>query len=93
MFNKQQRFGEKAAYMLLVAFLIIITIVCLAPIWHMVALSFSDKSAAAAGLVSFIPVGFTLTPYEYILQDHRFFFNRSGYPFSGCCLGAQSILS
>ncbi|MCR8658692.1 carbohydrate ABC transporter permease [Paenibacillus endoradicis] len=73
MFNKQQTVGEKVAYVLLLIVLILITLACLAPIWHMVAISLSDNSAVSAGQVTFFPVGFTLTPYEYILQDQRFF--------------------
>ncbi|SFL22096.1 putative aldouronate transport system permease protein [Paenibacillus sp. 1_12] len=73
MFTKQQSVGGKLAYLGLLLVLILITVICLAPIWHMVVLSFSDKSAAAGGLVTFYPIGFTLTPYEYILQDQRFF--------------------
>ncbi|URN95754.1 MAG: carbohydrate ABC transporter permease [Candidatus Pristimantibacillus lignocellulolyticus] len=73
MFSKQQTFGEKVTYVLLLIALILITLACLAPIWHMVAISLSDNSAVSAGQVTFIPVGFTLTPYEFILQDQRFF--------------------
>ncbi|MFF2483915.1 carbohydrate ABC transporter permease [Paenibacillus sp. NPDC058071] len=73
MFSKQQTIGEKVNYVLLLIILLLITLACLAPIWHMVAVSLSDNSAVSAGQVSFIPVGFTLTPYEYILNDQRFF--------------------
>ncbi|RXZ78446.1 carbohydrate ABC transporter permease [Paenibacillaceae bacterium] len=73
MFSKQQTLGEKVGYVLLLTVLILITLACLAPIWHMVALSLSDNSAVSAGYVTFIPVDFTLTPYEYILKDERFF--------------------
>lgn len=53
--------------------LIITAIMCLFPLLHIVALSFSDKSAAAAGEVTFFPVEFTLAPYEYLMQDIKFF--------------------
>ena len=53
--------------------LLILGLMCLLPLLHVIALSFSSKSAAVAGRVSFWPVDFTMASYEYLLQDARFF--------------------
>lgn len=46
---------------------------CLLPIVHTIALSFSSKSAAMAGMVTFFPVRFTTTAYRAILEDRQYF--------------------
>lgn len=48
-------------------------VICVLPLLNVLALSFSGKEAAIAGKVSFWPVDFSLTSYEYLLQDTRFF--------------------
>ncbi len=58
---------------LIIACLSFITLLCLAPLVHTVAISFSDKSAAAAGMVTFYPVGFNLYSYKLLLDDRNFF--------------------
>lgn len=49
------------------------TCACLFPIVHTIALSFSDKAAASAGMVSVWPVRFTTASYEAIFKDTQFF--------------------
>jgi putative aldouronate transport system permease protein len=46
----------------------------LAPIWYTVAISFSDKAAAAAGDVMFWPIHFNIVSYKTILGDSKFVF-------------------
>ncbi len=58
---------------ILISVLIVITLLCLAPIWHTVAVSFSDKSAVAGGMVQFVPVDFNINSYNKILEDEQFF--------------------
>lgn len=58
---------------ILISVLITITLLCLAPIWHTVVISFSDKSAVASGRVQFIPIDFNLNSYKKILEDDQFF--------------------
>lgn len=45
---------------------------CLIPLIHVFAISLSDKSAAAGGLVDLWPVNFTLMSYQYVLRRTAF---------------------
>ncbi|RED83354.1 carbohydrate ABC transporter permease [Cohnella sp. LGH] len=58
---------------LLATLLVLITLACIAPIWHTVAVSLSDKSAVEGGKVLFVPVDFTWNAYLKILDDAKFF--------------------
>ena len=53
-------------------FLTLLIIVCFVPILHVIALSFSQKIEAVAGHVGFIPVGFNLEAYRYVMEDKQF---------------------
>lgn len=46
-------------------FLIIIALLCILPLIHIIAVSFSSSTAAAAGYVKLWPVDFTLASYEF----------------------------
>jgi len=46
-------------------FLILIALLCVLPLIHIVAVSFSSSTAAAAGYVKLWPVDFTLASYEF----------------------------
>jgi putative aldouronate transport system permease protein len=46
---------------------------CLIPFINLLAISFSDSGAVAAGRVSFWPVGFTTASYEFAITDGKFF--------------------
>lgn len=71
---KHYRSLENTVVETVVTILLVLTLVmCVLPLLNVVALSFSGKEAAIAGKVSFLPVDFTLTSYEYLLQDTRFF--------------------
>lgn len=56
-----------------IAILVISSLLCIFPIWYTIAVSFSDKAAVAAGMVTFWPVDFTLSSYKKILQEQAFF--------------------
>ena len=47
------------------AFLIFIALMCILPLIHIIAVSFSSSTAAAAGYVKLWPVDFTLASYEF----------------------------
>jgi len=53
-------------------FLLLITLVCILPIWYILMLSMSDKLAVSSGAVGLWPVGFNLKSYTEILKDSRF---------------------
>jgi putative aldouronate transport system permease protein len=55
-----------------IVFLLIIALVCIAPFINLLAVSFSDKTAVAAGEVTFFPVGFTTVSYEFITNTSKF---------------------
>jgi putative aldouronate transport system permease protein len=54
-------------------FFIIISFLCLFPLIHVLSLSFSSSSAAAAGQVTIWPVDFTLDSYRYVLTKPEVF--------------------
>lgn len=60
---------DAAVYLLLLLF----SLLCLIPLLNTVAISFSDRTSAAAGKVYFWPVNFTIAAYEELLKDRQFF--------------------
>lgn len=55
-----------------IVFLVSLSIICILPLVHVLALSFSNSSAAGAGLVKLWPIGFTTNSYEFILKKPAF---------------------
>jgi putative aldouronate transport system permease protein len=53
-------------------FLTLLALACLAPIVHTLAISFSAKSPAEAGMVFFWPIDFNTASYQQILKDGQF---------------------
>jgi len=53
--------------------LVILALSTILPLWYTLCVSLSDKSAAAAGLVTLWPIGFNLTSYQSIVGDAQFF--------------------
>lgn len=53
-------------------FLTLLGILCFLPIWNVLMISLSDRTATAAGAVSLWPVNFTMASYKYVLQDRGF---------------------
>ena len=58
---------------IVIVLLVFLTLICLLPLLNVLALSLSDKNAAIAGKVTFIPVDFTFAAYNYLLDDTKFF--------------------
>lgn len=50
----------------------ILALLCLLPIIHMLALSFSDRVSISAGMVTFWPKNFNVESYRYIMKDLSF---------------------
>ncbi len=53
-------------------FLLIVALVCITPFVNLLAVSFSNKVAVAAGEVTFFPVGFTTVSYQFITNTSKF---------------------
>lgn len=53
-------------------FLILVSLTCVLPFVHLLAVSFSGSAAVNAGKVGLWPVDFTLSAYEYALQGGKF---------------------
>lgn len=64
--------GRKIFLSLDYIFLISIAILCLIPMIHVLALSFSSNSAATAGYVKLWPIGFNLKSYEFVTSEPSF---------------------
>lgn len=69
---KSSSFGRKVFIIIDYIFLAFIAVLCLAPIIHVLAISFSSSSAASAGYVKFWPVKFTLTAYNFVASKPPF---------------------
>ncbi|WP_308638238.1 carbohydrate ABC transporter permease [Paenibacillus silvisoli] len=65
--------GTRGTDIMIFVLLTIVACISLFPLWYTIALSFSDKAAVNAGRVFAWPVGFNLSSYKIILEDHKFF--------------------
>jgi len=68
----RESFSRKVFLACNTAFLLIVSFICLAPFVNLLAVSFSDKVAVAAGEVTFFPIGFTTVSYEFITNTSKF---------------------
>ena len=50
----------------------LLAVICFLPILNVFAISFSDRTANAAGMVTFYPVNFTTAAYSYVMKDAGF---------------------
>lgn len=62
----------KLSDIIIYALLILSGLICLVPIWNTIAISFSDKTSAALGLVRLWPVNFTLASYNNMMEETQF---------------------
>ncbi|SDS51329.1 carbohydrate ABC transporter membrane protein 2, CUT1 family [Paenibacillaceae bacterium GAS479] len=65
--------ASKLFDIMLIIFLVVISLLCILPIWYTLMVSLSQKSAAAAGIVSVWPIGFNFNSYKEIMKDAVFF--------------------
>ncbi|MDT9717802.1 carbohydrate ABC transporter permease [Paenibacillus sp. ClWae2A] len=66
--NLKDRIGRFAIY----AIVIMLALVCLLPLWNIVAISFSSSEAVSANAVGLVPVNFTTAAYTKIIDDAQF---------------------
>jgi putative aldouronate transport system permease protein len=69
---KSKSFGSRFADGGIWIAILLLTAACLFPLINMVAISFSNKSAAAGNLVGLLPVDFTLASYKTLVQEGQF---------------------
>ncbi len=71
--TRYSTFKDKVFDLIIYTILALVAISSLLPIVNAVAISFSNSSQAAAGLVTFYPIGFNIESYKAILDDSSFF--------------------
>lgn len=54
------------------AIVILLALICLLPLWNIVAISFSSSEAVSANAVGLVPVNFTTAAYMKIIDDAQF---------------------
>lgn len=69
----KESMGRRAFYGINAVALFLIAVICLVPILHVIALSFSGSSAVMAGQVTLWPVKPTLASYNILMQRSDFF--------------------
>lgn len=70
---ENRSFGERLFDVFNTFLLILIALVCIVPMWYILMLSLSSRSAVNAGQVMFWPVGFNILSYQKILGELAFF--------------------
>ncbi|MBN2627212.1 MAG: carbohydrate ABC transporter permease [Spirochaetales bacterium] len=65
-------FGSRLFDIFNIILLSLVALSCILPIWYTLCVSLSQKSYAAAGLVTLWPRGFNLTSYTRIMEDTLF---------------------
>lgn len=65
--------GRKIFIIFNYIFLILVTIICIFPILHILAISFSSTVAIDSGKVSIFPVDFNWKPYEFVIREPKFY--------------------
>ena len=68
----RESFSRRAFLAVNIALLVGLALMCLLPIVHVLAVSFSSSAAAGGGLVGLLPVGFTLSSYNYAFSRPQF---------------------
>jgi putative aldouronate transport system permease protein len=69
---KRSNLVGKSGYFMIYVIVIALGLLCLLPLWYIIAISFSKASAVQGNMVSLIPIGFNTVAYEEILTDQQF---------------------
>ena len=64
--------GSKIFDVLNVVLLVIVTLICIMPVWYVLCVSLSSKEAVNAGKVTLWPVAFNLLAYQKNLGEGAF---------------------
>jgi putative aldouronate transport system permease protein len=65
--------GEKRPVFIITLFCVFLALLCIAPLVHILAISFSAKNPIIMGEVGFLPIGFTLDNYLYVIRERAFY--------------------
>lgn len=66
--NLSGRVGRGCIYFVV----ILLALICLVPLWNIVAISLSSSEAVTANIVGLVPVKFTTAAYRKIIEDSQF---------------------
>jgi putative aldouronate transport system permease protein len=69
----QKRTGSRFSRNFVMILCVIIALLCLLPVWYILAVSLSGRDAIMMGKVSFVPLDITLANYKYVLKDQAFY--------------------
>ena len=72
MFRKES-FSRKVFIIFNYIICVTMAVLCIVPLLHILAVSFSDEIAIRSGTVGLIPVGFNLSAYRYVASHAQFF--------------------
>ncbi|WP_130860595.1 carbohydrate ABC transporter permease [Gracilibacillus phocaeensis] len=64
--------SSKIGKLIIYFIVIFLGLICLLPLWNIVAISFSSGEAVAANLVGLKPINFSTRAYEMIMEDAQF---------------------
>lgn len=70
---KNYRISDRVVDSVILAILSLLALSTLLPLIHILAVSFSDKTAVSGGAVTFYPIDFTLVAYDAVMSDQAFF--------------------
>lgn len=68
---KRRTVGDFITDMIIIAILLLISFICIYPIWFVLIASVSDPTAIALGQVTLIPKGFTVEAYQAVWEEER----------------------
>ena len=64
--------GERIFNVFNYTYMLFLSLICILPLVHVLAISLSNKAVVDAGRVTLIPIGFNLESYKYILTNPEF---------------------
>ena len=67
-----KKISYRLGRVLIYAIVILLMLLCLLPLWNIVAISFSSSAAVDANRVGLLPVQFTLAAYQTLVADTQF---------------------
>jgi len=69
---QNKTFSGRLGKVIIYTIVILLGLICLLPLWNIVAISFSSSEAVAANAVGLTPVNFTTKAYMMIMEDGQF---------------------